>query len=416
MVRDAHGRKMSKSLGNVIDPMDVIIGVTLKELNAQLDENSNLDPKEVEKAKAGQKQDYPNGIPECGTDALRFGLCAYTAQGRDINLDVSRINGYRNFCNKLWNATKFAMMNLGKEFKPYQSLKILQEKVPSLNVVDRWMLSQLSSAVKECNAAFEEFNFPRATTALYNLWWYQICDVYLECLKPTMYGSDEVAKELSRNVLYTALHTGLLLISPFMPFLSEELFQRLPQRTDNEPPSVCITPFPETEQFDVFFDNDVEEKFKLGQQVISEIRSAKSKYDIPNRTKIELCLQSDNAHNRDVLESLADAISTLSVTSSFKVSEAKPKGSVPTPVNADTVAWMKLQGIVDLDKCKERINKKISEAQNRLQNLEADMSKPTYEKAPEEIRAKNSEKKRDLEAEISQSNDALKQLEAVEMD
>merc|ERR1719348_2788424 len=107
------------------------------------------------------------------------------------------------------------------------------------------MLSQVSTAVKECNAAFEEFNFPRATTALYNLWGDQICDVYLAVLKPTMNGTDEAAKELSRNVLYTALHTGLLLISPFMPFLSEELFQRLPQRTENEPPSVCITAYPE---------------------------------------------------------------------------------------------------------------------------------------------------------------------------
>jgi len=415
MVRDAHGRKMSKSLGNVIDPMDVILGVTLKELNAQLDENSNLDPKEVAKAKAGQKQDYPTGIPECGVDALRFGLCAYTAQGRDINLDVLRINGYRNFCNKLWNATKFALYNLGKDFKPYTSIKVLQGKISSLSLVDKWMLSQVSTAVKECNAAFEEFNFPRATTALYNLWWYQICDVYLEVLKPTMNGTDEAAKELSRNVLYTALHTGLLLISPFMPFLSEELFQRLPKRTGDEPPSVCVTPYPETDQFDVFCNNEVEERFKLGQKVISEVRSAKSKYDVPNKTKIELCLQSDSASNREVLESLANAISTLSITSSFTVSEAKPKGSVPTPVNADTVAWMKLEGIVDLSKCQERIQKKMDDTKNRLQTLEAEMAKPTYEKTPEEIRSKNNEKKLDLEAEITQSQDSLNQLQAMEM-
>jgi len=110
MVRDAHGRKMSKSLGNVIDPLDVIYGISIEDLFKQL-ENSNLDPKEhgVAKAQQGQKEDYPNGIPECGTDALRFALCQYTAQGRDINLDVKRVQGYRFFCNKLWNATRFAM-------------------------------------------------------------------------------------------------------------------------------------------------------------------------------------------------------------------------------------------------------------------------------------------------------------------
>lgn len=108
MVRDAHGRKMSKSLGNVIDPLDVIHGVKLEELMAQL-EGSNLDPAEIDRAKEGQKQDYPQGIPECGTDALRFALCQYTSQGRDINLDVKRVQGYRFFCNKLWNATRFAL-------------------------------------------------------------------------------------------------------------------------------------------------------------------------------------------------------------------------------------------------------------------------------------------------------------------
>lgn len=109
MVRDAHGRKMSKSLGNVIDPMDVITGISLEGLHLQL-ADSNLDPKEIDKAKQGQKQDYPNGIPECGTDAMRFALCSYLTQARDINLDILRVQGYRFFCNKLWNATKFALL------------------------------------------------------------------------------------------------------------------------------------------------------------------------------------------------------------------------------------------------------------------------------------------------------------------
>ncbi|KAK8726860.1 hypothetical protein OTU49_010098, partial [Cherax quadricarinatus] len=343
MVRDAHGRKMSKSLGNVIDPMDVIHGITLQELNKQLDDNSNLDPNEIAKAKEGQKSDYPQGIPECGTDALRFALCAYTSQGRDINLDVLRVNGYRNFCNKLWNATKFAMMNIGTSFKPYESLKELHKMREALSMVDRWMLSQLAYAVKECNIAFEEFNFPRATTALYNLWWYQICDVYLECLKPVMYSENEEAKELSCNVLYTAVYVGLALISPFMPYLSEELFQRLPSRTANQPPSICVTPYPEPEEYEMFLDKDVDEKFRFGQKVISEVRSAKAKYDIPHKTKIELTLQSENHENRATLESLIQDITTLSAASNVRVSTEKPKGSVPTLINAETVAWMKLQ-------------------------------------------------------------------------
>lgn len=119
IIRDAHGRKMSKSLGNVIDPMDVICGISLEDLNKTL-LDSNLDPKEIEKAIAGQKQDYPNGIPECGTDAMRFALCSYNLQSRDINLDILRVQGYRFFCNKLWNAAKFALLYFDGE-KKYSS-------------------------------------------------------------------------------------------------------------------------------------------------------------------------------------------------------------------------------------------------------------------------------------------------------
>lgn len=117
MIRDAHGRKMSKSLGNVIDPVNVIEGISLEALHQTL-YTGNLDPREIEKAIAGQKADFPNGIPECGSDALRFALCAYTSTGRDINLDILRLEGYRKFCNKLWNATRFALMKLGENFQP----------------------------------------------------------------------------------------------------------------------------------------------------------------------------------------------------------------------------------------------------------------------------------------------------------
>lgn len=130
MIRDAHGRKMSKSLGNVIDPMDVIKGISLEGLYEQL-YDSNLDPKEIEKAKAGQKQDFPNGIPECGTDAMRFALCSYLTQARDINLNIQVVQGYRFFCNKLWNATKFALLY----FESGQKYQILDKLVSDLFLI-----------------------------------------------------------------------------------------------------------------------------------------------------------------------------------------------------------------------------------------------------------------------------------------
>ncbi|XP_050394719.1 valine--tRNA ligase, partial [Patella vulgata] len=179
MVRDAHGRKMSKSLGNVIDPLDVIQGITLPELQQRL-EDGNLDQKEMEKAKLGQKKDYPSGIPECGTDALRFALVAYTSQGRDINLDVLRVQGYRFFCNKLWNATKFALLSLGEDFKPTECFKLNGKE----GEMDKWILSRLSLAVELCTNGFASYDFPAVTTGCYNFWLYELCDWYLEYMKP----------------------------------------------------------------------------------------------------------------------------------------------------------------------------------------------------------------------------------------
>lgn len=125
IIRDAHGRKMSKSLGNVIDPMDVICGITLENLHKQL-YDSNLDPKEIDRAIAGQKQDFPGGIPECGADAMRFALCSYNTQSRDINLDILRVQGYRFFCNKLWNATKFALLYFDGDRKYASNLNLVR--------------------------------------------------------------------------------------------------------------------------------------------------------------------------------------------------------------------------------------------------------------------------------------------------
>uniref|UniRef100_A0A674BQJ9 valine--tRNA ligase n=1 Tax=Salmo trutta TaxID=8032 RepID=A0A674BQJ9_SALTR len=254
VVRDAHGRKMSKSLGNVIDPLDVITGISL-EL-----QDSNLDPVEVEKAKQGQKSDYPTGIPECGTDALRFALCAYTSQGRDINMDVNRILGYRHFCNKLWNAVKFAMRTLGDNFVP-------SEKE---SVSDRWILSRLCSAVGQCNAGFQAYDFPAITTAIYNFWLYELCDVYLAVV--------------CRQTLFTCLETGLRLLAPIMPFVGEELYQRLPRRrSQDDHSSIHVTPYPETEEME------------FAMTVVRTIRSLRADYNL-TKTRADCEFMHDHKH------------------------------------------------------------------------------------------------------------------------
>jgi len=519
MVRDSHGRKMSKSLGNVLDPMDVILGVTLEELHRQLEANTNLDPTELAKAKAGQAMDYPKGIEECGTDALRFALCDYTKQGRDINLDVLRVHAYRKFCNKLWNASKFAMTHLAEPFQPLspgdikacvlpkkntdgKSLDKLEEwllsrsyivghfpsktdlevykKVSALPLSSRnstniarwfrhissfvesgnqqqsgqlnalvdvksedrlselmeslptetdmcvpdmpascaWLLSQLGGCVAECNAGFSQFSFSQATQALHSLWQHSICDIFLELAKPHLYAKEDTkAKYWTQQVLHLALHTGLRLISPFMPFLTEELFQRLPSPPSSlpAPESICVAEYPKTEEYSMYIDETVNGHFELLSKVVSEILAAKALYGIPNKKSVELTLTSDSAETLALLETVKGDIATLAFASQVSVTDQKPSGSVPQPVGAECVAWVKLQGEIDLSSCEGKLRTKREDCQGKLEKLAKDMAKDTYAKVPEDVKSKNTQKVEDLNVEKSQLDDAVEQLAKLQL-
>uniref|UniRef100_A0A8B9RRL8 valine--tRNA ligase n=1 Tax=Accipiter nisus TaxID=211598 RepID=A0A8B9RRL8_9AVES len=273
IVRDAHGRKMSKSLGNVIDPLDVITGISLQGLHEQL-ENSNLDPAELERAREGQKRDFPNGIPECGTDALRFALCAYTAQGRDINLDVGRVLGYRHFCNKVWNGVRFVLRALGPDYRPPPDLQCRGR--PGLG--ERWVLSRLSRAVGVCGGALGGFDFPAATSAVHGFWLYELCDVYLECVKPVL--ARAVPAAAARDALFTCVDAGLRLLAPFMPFLGEELWQRLPPRQPpRAPPSLCVCPYPEASEY-CWQDEEAETTMEFVLSVVRALRSLRAHHGL----------------------------------------------------------------------------------------------------------------------------------------
>uniref|UniRef100_A0A4W4GLV6 Valine--tRNA ligase, mitochondrial n=1 Tax=Electrophorus electricus TaxID=8005 RepID=A0A4W4GLV6_ELEEL len=214
LVRDKYGRKMSKSLGNVVDPLDVISGVSLEGLQKKVMEG-NLDPREKSVAMEAQRKDFPEGIPECGTDALRFALCSYKAQGEDISLSMSRVLGCRHFCNKMWQTVRFT---LGA------ASCLTTSPVSS---IDRWICSRLSGTVQQCESSFESYQLHAVTSALHSFWLHDLCDVYLECIKPVLKQQDMAARQVATAVLYHCVSLSLCLLSPFMPFLTEELWQRL---------------------------------------------------------------------------------------------------------------------------------------------------------------------------------------------
>lgn len=346
MVRDAHGRKMSKSLGNVIDPIDVIEGCTLEALHSQL-EGGNLDPSEILKAKSGQKQDFPQGIPECGIDALRFALCNYIAQGRDINLNISKVEGYRRFCNKLWNAMKFALMKFGPDFrgdsadlKDFSSI-CKEDFLP----VDLWMLAKIAKASEIVEKNFNCFNLMNVTAAIHHLWLYEICDVYIEAVKPVL-----STQESSRKVLFFALDQGLRLLHPMMPFITEELFHRLPRANPQEIPSISVAEYPEFDSTtlpDFVLENESE--FDQIYELIKCLRSNVMDRKLPPKTtKLSLIplnssLMTALKLNESALQALVKSVGSIELKESSDAS--------------DELDMIELMGDNDKLKCKLYITK-----------------------------------------------------------
>jgi valyl-tRNA synthetase len=393
MIRDAHGRKMSKSLGNVIDPLDVIDGISLENLHKKL-EDGNLDPREVDKAMEGQKRDFPKGIPQCGSDALRFALLSYTSAGRDISIDILRVEGYRKFGNKLWNAIRLAQQKLGDDFEP-APYGTNVTGIESLS--DLWILNKLNFAIRETNQNLEQRNFMQATGAVYNFWLYELCDVYLEICKPVIDGTDEVRKKAARETLYSCLENGLKLLHPFMPFLTEELWQRLPRRKgDPITETIMLTKFPV--ELSEWNQPQAEADFESVNKVVRASRSLLSDYNIlKNGT---LFVQTSNQSLFKILQSDAAIITSGLVkgASSLKVlnkDEEIPVGCAVYTLSEDSNVYLLVKGMVDFDAEVSKLETKKQKAEKELGDLKKKTEAPNYEtKVKADVREATSAKVR----------------------
>lgn len=411
MVRDAHGRKMSKSLGNVIDPVQVIEGITLDELHATL-HTGNLDPKEIARATEGQKADFPNGIPECGTDALRMTLLAYTSQARDVNLDINRVVAYRHWCNKLWNAIRFAMINLGDNFKPPSSLDFSQAPMEC-----RWILSRLNAATVQVNKALSDYTFSDATTALYNFWQYELCDVFIELMKPTLAQEDSeessLQKRLTRETLWCCLENGLRLLHPFMPYVTEELWQRLPKSdATSRLDSLVVAPFPQENSS--LEDEVAEEEMRILDAVVRVARSIRSNYGL-TKQRPSLYLLSRAERVGEVVSRNASVVTTLSSSSEVVVVDDAskiPSGCAVEIVNESSSVYLLLTGVINPAEECAKMEKKIKAIEEQVSALQGKLAAPGYEaKVPEWLQKENQEKLQRLVAEQESAKIALVEIQ-----
>ena len=412
MVRDRDGRKMSKQLGNVIDPLDVINGITLQELHDKL-RLGNLDAKEIPKAEKFQKEAFPDGIAECGSDALRFGLLSYTQSGRNVNLDINRVVGYRQFCNKLWNVVRYVLYYaLEPGYKPQRT----SFEGVELPLECQWILSRLSAAVKECTEGFAtgNYDFALATQAAYRFWLYELCDVFLELTKPLRSApADDPKRVLVSDVLLYVVEAGLRMLHPMMPFVTEELWHRLPHYESLGTETIMLAKYPS----DINFHNDAaESKMKLLMESITALRAMKASYNLTNKQKPDVYVTASSVEVSAIAAEHALIIETLAVTGKVTaVADSDvPVGCGVTVVNSDITVHMMLKGLIDVDKEVAKLTKNLEMLKKNLDTLEKKMAMPTYAtKVPEAVRNADKEKHDSLHSQVKQIGEGIEKLKTM---
>ncbi len=391
MVRDEKGEKMSKTKGNVIDPLDIIQGAPPERLPASI------------------KNKYPKGLEPMGADALRFTLAALTQQGRDIKLSIERIGGYKAFCNKVWNSARFALMNLGG----FQEDGRLFIKERALSLADRWILSRLDRAVRETSEALETYAFSDAASTVYQFLWGEFCPWYIELAKGPLYGDDDAAKESTRATLVFCLDRVMRLLHPFAPFITEEIWQKLPMARTVD--SIAIAEYPKPDAR--LHDEVAEATMAPIITAIEGIRTIRGESNLSPALKIEAMVQSDLSEVRATIDRHKKYVITLAGLSKLSV---EPIGTKPPQAAAEIRPNMEifvpLAGIVDLAEERERLKKEIGKSEAEIAQITKKFENPNYaSRAPADVVEKDKLRIAELKGRVEKLNDNLRRIAPVEV-
>ncbi len=385
LIRDDEGQKMSKSKGNVIDPLDMVDGISLEELLEKRTGNM-MQPQLAEKIRKRTEKQFPNGIEPHGTDALRFTLAALASTGRDINWDMKRLEGYRNFCNKLWNASRFVLMNTEGQDCGQNGGEMV------LSLADRWILAEFNQTIKAYREAMDTYRFDLAANILYEFTWNQFCDWYLELAKPVMNSGSEAELRGTRHTLIEVLEALLRLAHPIIPYITETIWQRVKTLKGITADTIMLQPFPEYDASQV--DEKALSDLEWIKQTIIAVRNIRAEMNIAPGKPLEVMLHGANAEaQRRVLENQS-FIQSLARLSSLTLLPEGDKGPVSvTKLVEGAEVLIPMAGLIDKATELERLAKEVAKLEAEIERIEGKLNNEGFvARAPEAVVAKERER------------------------
>ena len=377
LVRDSDGAKMSKSKGNVIDPLDIVEGITADDLVAKRTAGL-MQPQKAKAIEKTTRKAYPEGLHETGVDALRFTFCALASTGRDIRFDPKRAEGYRNFCNKIWNAARFVLMHCEHEGLPGPGQAV------TLSAADHWIVSRLQRVEAEVEQHFADYRFDLIAQTLYHFVWHEYCDWYVELAKPALGGRDLAAQRGTRRTLLLVLEAILRLLHPVMPFITEEIWQRVGPLAGKTGDSIMRQPYPRAEPEKI--DATAEADIAWLQGFIVGIRNIRGEMNLSPSTVLPVYLRDAGEADVERVRRMQQLICTLARTEAplfLEPGENAPQAA--TALLGDMKILVPMKGLIDTDAELARLDKRIAKAEQELAGLDKRLANPEFARAPEHV-------------------------------
>jgi valyl-tRNA synthetase len=412
LIRDENGDKMSKSKGNVIDPIDLIDGISLENLVAKRT-SGMMQPKLAEKIAKRTQASYPNGFAAYGTDALRFTFAAMASTSRDINFDVKRVEGYRNFCNKLWNASRFVLMNTEDQDTGLTGGEL------ELSVADRWILARLQTTLKEFETAFAEYRFDIAAQVVYEFTWNQFCDWYLELTKPILNSTDssEAQKRGTRHTLVNVLESILRILHPIMPFITEEIWQRVvPLCRDisqEVSQSIMMQTFPI--QNENLIDKHVIDDIEWMKSFVLGIRNIRGEMDIPPSKPLAVLLRNASPKDWQRLQNTRAFLGTIARLESINLLQTDEEAPASaTALVGEMEILIPMAGLIDKEAELARIARALDKVQKDFERTQGKLGNEKFvSNAPADVIEKEQAKLADFSMQITKLREQKLTIEAL---